>query len=333
MRVAVIGSGAMGSIFGAALSRSGEDVVFFDSRDDLTAAIKRDGLLVEGVLGAFHLHSPATSQPEEIGRADCALVMVDANATHGVTKVVKSCLGKDGFALTLQNGIGNVESLSDALGPSQVLGGSTYNSGASLGLGRVLHSNSGPTWIGEVGGQSSERAKTMAARFTESGLPTTVSDNIMGVVWSKFVHNCAINAISAISALRPGEIARNPWASHILTRLLDEILAVVDEAGITLPEHDPRTEIYDHTWERYNRPSMQQHLESGRGTEIDALNGALVRKAESLGISVPVNETITAVVKSIEASRRIRRETPDLDEAALERAARADARNGRWGTV
>jgi 2-dehydropantoate 2-reductase len=333
MRVAVIGSGAMGSIFGAALSRSGEEVIFFDSRGDLTASIKRDGLVVSGVLGTFHLRSLATSRPQEIGRADCALIMVDANATRDVTKVVKSCLGEDGFALTLQNGIGNIESLSDALGSSQVLGGSTYNSGASLGLGRVVHSNSGPTWIGEVGRAHSERAKAIAARFTDSGLPTTVSDNIMGVVWSKFVHNCAINAISAITGLRPGEIARNPWASHILTRLLDEILAVVDEAGITLPEHDPRTEIYDHTWERYNRPSMQQHLDSGRSTEIDALNGALVKKAEALGISAPVNETITAVIKSIEASRRIRKEMPDLDEAALERAARADARNGRWGTV
>ena len=102
----------------------------------------------------------------------------------------------------------------------------------------------------------------------------------MGVVWSKFVHNCAINPISAITGLRPGEIARDPAAAHLLVRLLDEILAVVERAGIRLPEHDPRVAIYDHAWKRYNRPSMQQHIEACRQTEIDALNGALLEKAQ-----------------------------------------------------
>jgi 2-dehydropantoate 2-reductase len=116
-----------------------------------------------------------------------------------------------------------------------------------------------------------------------------------------------------------------------MAALLDEILAVVSRVGIELSEHSPRTEIYDHAWERYNRPSMLQHLEAGRQTEIEALNGAVVRSAKSLGIPTPVNETIVAIVKAIEAQRRIRMKNPTVDEATMEVAARADARKGRWG--
>jgi 2-dehydropantoate 2-reductase len=321
----------MGSIFGAALVRCGDDVVFFDNRAELIATIEREGLAIEGVLGTFHLRPRATTRRESIGLVDCVIVMVDANATPEAARVAESCLREDGFALTVQNGIGNVEELSKALGSGRVLAGSTYNSGATLGVGRVLHSNSGPTWIGEARGQSSERAVDLASRFTRAGLPTTVSDDIMGVVWSKFVHNCAINPVSAVTGLRPGEIARNPFAAQLLGALLDEILAVVERAGIQLPDHDPRTEIYDHAWERYNRPSMLQHLESGRATEIDALNGALVKNARALDIATPINETLVAVVKAIEAERRMRVDNPTVDEVSLEAAAKIDARQGRWG--
>jgi 2-dehydropantoate 2-reductase len=160
--------------------------------------------------------------------------------------------------------------------------------------------------------------------MTAAGLPITVSENVMSIIWSKFVHNCAINAVSAITGLRPGEIARNPSAAWIMEALLDEILAVVDRAGIDLPENDPRAEIYDNAWERYNKPSMLQHLEAGRATEIDALNGALVKKANSLGIAAPVNATIAATVWGIEAQRQMRSNNAIIDEATMEALARSN---------
>lgn len=132
--------------------------------------------------------------------------------------------------------------------------------------------------------------------------------------------------------MRPGEIARDPAAAHLLAWLLDEILAVVERAGIRLPEHDPRAEIYDYAWERYNRVSMRQHIEARRQTEIDALNGALLQKAHSLGMTAPVNEAVVALVKAIEGERRLRATTPHVDEAELEASAQANPRNGRWGT-
>jgi 2-dehydropantoate 2-reductase len=332
MKVVVVGSGAMGTIFGLAMARSGDDVLFYDVRPDLIAAIEQDGLRLEGVLGAFHSRLSATLKPEQLGAVECALVMVDANSTPEAAKVVASCLSSQGFALSLQNGIGNVEALGEALGLERVVAGSTYNSGATLGLARVVHSNAGPTWIGEAVGGNSERVCDLARKMTAAGLPTTVSENVMGTIWSKFVHNCAINAVSAITGLRPGEIARNSSTAWIIEALLDEILAVVDRAGIDLPEHDPRAELYDHAWERYNKPSMLQHLEAGRATEIEALNGALVKKAKSLGIATPVNATIAAVVRGIEAQRQMRSNNTILEEAVMEALARSNPRAGRWDT-
>jgi 2-dehydropantoate 2-reductase len=365
MRVAVLGSGAMGSIFGAALSRAGAEVVFFDRRRETVEAINRDGLRLTGVLGEFTVGpspplrgrdgeggsmkaaevsfpppypSPArgegmplaTSDPKAIGKVDVALVLVDSNATAEVAGIAAECLTPDGFALTLQNGIGNYEALAERLGEGRVLAGSTFNSGAGRGAGGAAHTNLGPSWLGELDGRISARATAIAERFIAAGLPFEVVDNVRGVVWSKFVHNCAINPIAAVTGLRSGEIARNAAAAALLDRVLDEVLAVVAASGVTLPEGDPREHIHDHCWERYNRPSMLQHVESGRPTEIDALNGALVKRAQALGIAVPFNEAIVLAVKGIEAAKK--RDGNALDEKALEAVGRRDARNGRWGS-
>jgi 2-dehydropantoate 2-reductase len=119
----------------------------------------------------------------------------------------------------------------------------------------------------------------------------------------KFVLNVAINPVSAITGLRPGEIARTEPARRLLERALDEALMVVAAKGIALPDRDPRAAVLDHAFERYNRPSMLQHIEQGRRTEIDALNGALLAEARMLGIACPINEAIVLIVKSLEARR------------------------------
>jgi len=175
----------------------------------------------------------------------------------------------------------------------------------------------------------SERVRGIARLLQAGGLPVEVVDNVQGHIWSKFVHNCAINPISAVTRLRPGAIARTKAAAGLLDHLLDEILAVVAAAGVRLPEADPRAHIRDHCWERYNRPSMLQHLESGRGTEIDALNGALVDMARQHGVPTPFNEAIVLMVKALEGAAGQHAEP--LDEATLEELARQTPRGESWG--
>jgi 2-dehydropantoate 2-reductase len=331
MRVLVIGAGAMGSIFGAAFARAGCSVVFHDTRADVVATIRDRGLRLSGVLGDSVVRHEAVDDPGRVGSADMVLVEVDSGSTAAAARIAAAALDGGGLALTLQNGIGNWEALADVLGEERVLAGSTYNSGAALGAGDVLHSNLGHTELGEIDGRVSNRAQRIADLLTRGGLPTSVSQNIVAVVWSKFVHNCAINPVSAITGLRAGEIARDPAAARLLDLVLDEVLAVVAAAEVTLPEPDPRGHIHDHCWERYNRPSMLQHVEAGRGTEIDALNGALVARGRALGVPVPVNEAIALAIKGREAANAARA-AGGIDEAALEAAARSDPRAGRWGT-
>lgn len=276
-------------------------MVFFDDRPDVVAAISGAGLDLQGVVGQSINRFPATCEAAGLGPVDLALVLVDANATAQIAGIAKGCLGEDGFAVTLQNGIGNWETLAAELGANRVMAGSTYNSGANLGPGKVSHTDLGPTVIGELDGTRSERALAIARMLDKAGLSVEVSDNVQGHVWSKFVHNCAINPVSAVTGLLPFEIAATPAATMLLDRLLDEILAVVAAAGVRLPEHDPRAEIHAHCRGRTNRPSMLQHLESGRATEIDALNGALVQRAKGIGLAVPFNEALVLIVKSLEA--------------------------------
>ncbi|HET7718259.1 MAG TPA: 2-dehydropantoate 2-reductase [Bauldia sp.] len=326
MRIAVIGAGAMGAMFGARFAGAGAEVVLFDKDAEHVSAINAEGLTVEGRDGALRLRLPATTDPAAIGVVDMALVMVDGNATAAVAGMLAAMLPPAAFALTLQNGIGNVEALSAALGGSRVVAGSTYNSGARVGPGVVAHTNVGETTIGELDGRPSGRLGEVAALFEGGGLPVTVSDNVFGHIWMKFVLNVAINPVSAVTGLRPGEIARTPPALALMEHVLDEALAVIAAKGIRLPHDDPRAHVIDHAWARYNRPSMLQHVEAGRRTEIDSLNGALVREAAALRIPCPFNEAIVLTVKSLEARAALRAATRDIDEAALEAEARTAPR-------
>lgn len=326
MRIAMIGAGAMGAMFGARFAKAGADVVLYDIDKAHVDAIAQYGLMFEAPEGLSTLKLWATSDANSIGRVDAAVILVDSNATRAAAEIAARVLNPKGFALTLQNGIGNIETLSGVLGPGRVVAGTTYNSAAKIASGRVLHSNIGETTIGEVDGTRSQRIKRLAGLFKTSGLPIGISDNVVGHVWMKFILNAAINPVCAVTGLRPGEIARTAPARQLLEALLAEILAVIDAKGITLPVADPRALVLDHAWERYNRPSMLQHVEQGRRTEIDSLNGALLSEARKLGISCPVNETIVLIVKSIESRNAARASNPQIDEAVLEAAAQAERR-------
>jgi 2-dehydropantoate 2-reductase len=324
MRLAMIGAGAMGAMFGARFARAGAEVVLYDIDEAHTAAIAARGLRLATPDGEIDVRLPATGTVGEIGSADIAVIMVDSNATRAAAQAAATVLGPGGCALTLQNGIGNIETLAAELGGDRVIAGVTYNSAAKLGPGHVLHSNVDETTIGEIDGRRSERIEAVARLFRRAGLPISISDNVLGHIWMKFVLNAAINPVSAVTGLRPGEIARVPAARRLLERLLDEIMEVIEAKGLILPERDPRAGVLDHAWERYNRPSMLQHLEQGLRTEIDSLNGAVLKEAHDLGLACPFNEAIVLTVKAMTARAMARKAEPVLDEQALEAAARLE---------
>ena len=286
-----------------------------------------EGLRLDTPGGELRVPLAATTDASAIAPVDCAVILVDSNATRAAAAVAAAVLAPDGYALTVQNGIGNVEALGAVLGSVRVLGGTTYNSAAKVAPGHVIHSNIGETTIGELDGRPSERLAELAALFKGVGLPVATSDNVIGHIWMKFVLNAAINPVSALTGLRPGEIARTAPARRLLERVLDEILAVHRGQGIRLPEANPRDLVLDHAWERYNRPSMLQHVESGRRTEIDSLDMArCLRSPPRPASPARFNEAIVLAVRAIEARAAARHASPELDVASLEAAARGGKR-------
>jgi 2-dehydropantoate 2-reductase len=322
MRIVMIGAGAMGGVFGARFARAGADIVLYDHDAEHVAAIKETGLYVSTPTGDIHLPIPAMTEIGTVGPVDGAVVLVDSNATTAAAIAAARVVPADGFVLTLQNGIGNIEALTAVLGEERVLAGSTYNSAAKLAPGRVIHSNVGETVIGKPDGRGSAHIAAMAELFSRADLPIATSNNVLGHVWMKFVLNVAINPVAAMTGLRPGEIMRSPAARKLLEHVLDEALAVVAAKGVRLSEADPRAAVLDHAYERYNRPSMLQHVEQGRRTEVEALNGALLREAAAFGLACPFNEALVLAIRSIDGRGAAR----SIDEAALEAAARATPR-------
>jgi 2-dehydropantoate 2-reductase len=321
MRITVVGAGAMGASYGGHLARAGHAVALLDTWQDHVDAINRDGLRVDGVLGDHRIKVPASAAPDGAGLArdaDVAIVFVDANNTARAAEILAGLLAPDGFAITFQNGIGNVEKLQAALGPERVLGGSSMCSAATRGPGHVTLTHMGTTSVGETHGSDSPRVQAMLDALRGAGFQVEHEPNVMGLVWQKFVVNCATNAIAATTGLRGGEIVRLPELDAFQDRVLDEIMAVTRAKNIRLPHPDIAAKVKDNCHKKFNKPSMLQHVEAGRRTEIEALNGALIREAQALGIPTPNNEALVALLKGRELHQQRRLHEPDLDYDAWE---------------
>ncbi|MCH9675073.1 MAG: ketopantoate reductase family protein [Gammaproteobacteria bacterium] len=321
MKITVIGAGAMGGTYGGLLARAGHEVALVDTWAEHVQAINADGLRVSGACGEHVIPIEAMTEPRAEW-ADLAIFFVDTNANREAAPSVPQALNKDGFAITFQNGIGNVEALQSVLSAERVLGGSSMCSAASVGPGHVNLTHMGTTSLGEVHATTSARADGLADALTEAGLPAEVKPDIMAEVWQKFILNVAINAICATSGLRPAEVARLKELDQFQDRIIDEALAVTAAKGVQLPNPNLR-EVIKGQGVKLNRPSMLQHVEAGRQTEIDAINGALIREAKALGVPTPYNEALTALLKGREQKQRRLREEPNLDYDAWQ--ARIDA--------
>lgn len=297
MHFAVIGAGNMGCVYGANLARIGEDVTMIDVWEDHVNAMREKGLQMDGLHGEFVAKVDATINPANAQKADVAIITVNAYNTRDAAEAAKALLKDDGCALTLQNGLGNVEVLIDVLGDTRVMAGLTFHSGDLRAPGQVTHTNKGPTYLGELDKSKSERLLAINERMQKAEVEPVLEDDIMATIWGKFVHNCGLNAICAITDLRPGNIREVPELDEFQTLIIEEVLALVKAKGIEIPEKNPIKFIKDYSAVKFHRVSMKQHLDRGRMTEIDALNGYVVRESEKLGLKAPYNDALTKLMK------------------------------------
>lgn len=326
MRVCVIGAGAMGSTFGGLLARAGHDVTFVDTWAEHVAAINAGGLRLDGVKGELQIPARATVDLPRGLQADLAMIWTDANNTRRAAETAAAALAPDGFAITLQNGIGNVETLVEVLGKPRVAAGSSMCSAAMRGPGHASFTHMAMTSVGEIDGGASARVERLRDALAAAGFEARVHPDIMSLVWSKFAHNCAVNAICATTGLRVGEIARVAALDRFQDHVIDEILAVTQAKGITLDDPDFRGHVKAHCWKKFNRPSMLQHIEAGKRTEIDALNARLVEEGRRLGVPTPYNDALACLLKGVEHRRREATGRTEADYAALEAQAEREPR-------
>jgi 2-dehydropantoate 2-reductase len=323
MKICVIGAGAMGSVYGGLLARAGSEVRLVDTWREDVEAINRDGVRLTGVLGEISIRVPASDTPPAGMDADVAMIWTDANNTRAAAESAAGVLGPEGFAITLQNGIGNVETLIEVLGARRVAAGSSMCSAAMYGPGRAGFTHRGKTSIGEVRGGGSERMDLLHAELERAGFEVEIHPDIMSRIWTKFALNCAINALCASTGLRLGELARLPATDRLQDRVIDEILAVTAAKGYRLEYPDFRDTVKRHCWSKFSRPSMLQHMDAGKRTEIDALNARLVEEARALGVPAPYNDAVACLLKGVEHKRRNASGRTEADYAKL------DATEGR----
>lgn len=300
LQFVVIGAGNMGCVYGANLARIGQRVAFLDVWKEHVEAIARNGLHLEGLTGDFTVHAQASQSASDIPKADVVLICVNTTATAEAARAAAAVLKEEGCCLTLQNGVGNVEILEDALGKGRVLAGLSFQSGDLQGPGHVRHTNNGDTYLGELDRSRSARLASLCELLASAGMNPVAVDDVMRTIWTKFIHNCGINALCALTGLRPGHLQEVPELDEFQTRLIEESVALVRAKGIEPTEPDPVRAIKEYCAHKFHRPSMMQHLLRGQRTEIDALNGYVARESRRLGLAAPCSDALTRLIKGRE---------------------------------
>lgn len=300
MRIAIIGAGNIGSLYGANLAKIGAEVVLLDVWAEHLERIRGSGLAVEGLHGDFTVHPEVAPDPLAMDRVDVALICVNGYNTQSAAYSAEAILQPDGFAVTLQNGLGNLEVLSAVLGADRVVPGLTFHSAEILEPGRVNHTNQGATYLGELHGRRTPRLLALERWLKQAGMDPVLEEDILATIWGKFVHNCAINALCAVTRLVPGQIRLVPELDELQTQVVEETLALVRAKGIVLPQEDPLKKIKVYCAGKFHRASMVQHLARGSRTEIDSLNGYVVRESRKLGLAAPANDALTKIIRGLE---------------------------------
>jgi 2-dehydropantoate 2-reductase len=310
MRIVVVGAGAMGGLIGTRLSATGHDVLLYDTWTDHVEAIQRRGMAISGLDGTVvRYRVKATDRPPQaIAAADLVLVEVKSYDTFDALRPFGGKLRPDAFVLSLQNGLGNLEQMRDALpGHAPILIGTSAHGATVLGPGRIRHAGKGPTVIGDPIVQPQERFSLAAvkAALSEAGFETTVAPNVHSAIWTKLIANVAINPVTALTGLRNGELLGDPEIVRLVEQVVAEAVAVMHAVGVPAGMDDYLSyarRVMEQTSE--NVSSMLQDIRRGRRTEIEAINGAVVRLGGELAVPVPVNRWLTALVRHRERDAR-----------------------------
>ncbi len=307
MKICVLGAGALGCAIGGVLTEAGHEVWLINRNTAQVEAMSQRGLVLrsDGLDRTVRVRvvTTAAGVSPASGPADLLIVLVKSFHTAEAMHSALGLLGPETVVLSLQNGLGHVDILAGIVGGERVLAGKTYAGGTQLAPGYVEAGTRGKrTLIGEPACGLSARATAIASAFSAAGLDTTVSDNIMGVAWDKLLINVATGALSAITRLTYGGLYSVPEVEACALAAVAEAMAVARASGVTLSIDSPAQawQIASAGLPYEFKASMLQSLEKGSVTEVDYINGAVVRQGALCGVPTPVNQTLVAAIKGIE---------------------------------
>jgi 2-dehydropantoate 2-reductase len=303
MKIAVIGAGAMGSLFGALLAEKGHAVHLVDIWKEHVHAVNANGLSIEGQKGVRTVALKAFSDPKDIADIDLALIFVKAAQTKAAAKSARDIIGQNGSVLTLQNGMGNADAITNVVAEDRVLAGTTAHGATLLDPGHIRHAGVGPTVLGawSPSPDGDRNAAAVAAAFNAAGIETSVAPDVRQVVWEKLLVNVGINAITALTGIKNGELIDLPITRRLSRAAVEEAMQVAEARGVIVREDAPEHVLQVARATAANRSSMGQDVDNQRITEIAAINGAVVAEAAKVGIQVPVNQTLFALVETLQA--------------------------------
>jgi 2-dehydropantoate 2-reductase len=306
MRVAVLGAGAVGCYFGGMLARAGH-VVTLIGRSLHVEAFRQSGLRFEGLKFDERIPVAASTSVEAVRGAELVLFCVKSTDTDAAASQMAPFLDPGALVVNLQNGVDNAERIQARIA-QRVIPAVVYVATEMAGPGHLKHHGRGDLVIGALGEPAPEALARVKQCFDAAGVPVAISDNVAGELWLKLVANCAYNAVSAISQLPYGVMIRGAGVPETMRDVAEEALAVANASGVRMPQ-DMLERVYGIAKAMPTQySSTAQDLARGKATEIDHLNGYVVRRGEALGVPTPANRALWALVKLLETAGAVSRE-------------------------
>jgi 2-dehydropantoate 2-reductase len=300
VRIAIVGAGALGSAFGAGFIRAGHDVTFIDVSAALVDALNATGITIVDGERQSTVEVRASTDAATVAGPDLIMVFVKAYDTDAAARMIAPILGTDTVLATLQNGLGAAEVLASHCQGARIVYGVTYHAATVLEPGLVRHSV-GPTFAGPHDGGELSAAQRLAGACVEAGWPAQAMPEVAPAVWKKLLLNCT-NAVAALTGMNGAAEVAEAHVQRLLHDVMAEAIAVAHALGHTGLELEACVRDMNEVLTRAGEggASMLQDFDAGRRTEIDALNGAVVRAAEGLMIGVPINQALHSLVKGWE---------------------------------
>jgi 2-dehydropantoate 2-reductase len=306
MRTLIYGAGAMGSLVGGLLAQNYEVTLL--GREQHMSTISETGLRITG-LNDITVHPNAITDLTELPKnllPELIIITVKSYDTQNIIPEIQKIINDNTIILSLQNGLDNEHQLKNAFPDNTIVGGVTCHGITFLEPGHVYHAGTGETQIGVYGGENTEKTNALANMLNDIGIKVDITDNIEGEIWAKVAVNASINPITAITGLKNGSLLKIPELTKLLEATCKEVIRVAKASKISLPSCnilEKTKNVVRNT--AGNKSSMLQDIERGKRTEIDSINGAVAKIGLDHNTPTPVNESLTTLVKGIEANTYI----------------------------